>query len=92
MPFGLKNAPSESQNIMIDIFTPYTSFIIVYIDDLMIFSSTIDQHFKHLQIFISIIERNGFATSASNYYYFKQRFDFLDIILIKALLSLFKEL
>ena len=28
MPFGLKNAPSEFQNIMNDIFTPYTSFII----------------------------------------------------------------
>jgi len=33
MSFGLKNAPSEFQNIMNDIFTPYTGFIIVYIDD-----------------------------------------------------------
>jgi len=33
MPFGLKNAPSEFQNIMNDIFAPYISFIIVYIDD-----------------------------------------------------------
>ena len=48
MPFGLKNAPSEFQNIMNDIFTPYTSFIIVYIDDALVFSKTIDQHFKHL--------------------------------------------
>ena len=28
MPFGLKNAPSEFQNIMNDIFTPYTGFIL----------------------------------------------------------------
>jgi len=48
MPFGLKNAPSEFQNIMNDIFTPYTAFIIVYIDDVLVFSNTIDQHFKHL--------------------------------------------
>ena len=48
MPFGLKNAPSEFQNIMNDIFTPYTSFIIVYIDDVLVFSKSIDQHFKHL--------------------------------------------
>jgi len=49
MPFGLKNAPSEFQNIMNDIFTPYTSFIIVYIDDVLVFSKSIDQHLKHLQ-------------------------------------------
>jgi hypothetical protein len=48
MPFGLKNAPSEFQNIMNDIFTPYTSFSIVYIDDDLIFSNSIDQHWKHL--------------------------------------------
>ena len=48
MPFDLKTAPSEFQNIMNDIFTPYTAFIIVYIDDVLVFSNTIDQHFKHL--------------------------------------------
>jgi len=52
MPFGHKNAPSEFQNIMNDIFTPYTNVIIVYIDDVLVFSKTIDQHFKHLHIFI----------------------------------------
>jgi len=41
MPFGLKNAPSEFQNIMNDIFNPYTSFIIVCIDDVLIFSKSI---------------------------------------------------
>jgi hypothetical protein len=44
MPFGLKNAPSEFQKIMNEIFLPYTSFIIVYIDDVLIFSQDIDQH------------------------------------------------
>ena len=33
MPFGLKNAPSEFQNMMNDIFNNYTKFSIVYIDD-----------------------------------------------------------
>ena len=38
MPFGLKNAPSEFQKIMNEIFNPYTSFCIVYNDDVLIFS------------------------------------------------------
>jgi len=91
MPFGLKNAPSEFQNIMNDIFTPYIGFIIVYIDDVLVFSNTIDQHFKHLQIFISVMERNGLATSASKLL-LQQKFVFLDITFIKVLLSLYKEL
>ena len=37
MPFGLKNAPSEFQSIMNDIFNVYSKFRIVYIDDLIFF-------------------------------------------------------
>ena len=48
MPFGLKNAPSEFQNIMNDIIIPISSFAIVYIDDVLIFSKSIDKHFKHI--------------------------------------------
>ena len=54
MPFGLKNAPSEFQSIMNDIFNPYTEFSIVYIDDVLIYSDNIDQHWKHLNIFFQV--------------------------------------
>ena len=39
MPFGLKNAHSEFQNIMNDIFNDYTRFFILYIDDVLIFQT-----------------------------------------------------
>ena len=42
MPFGLKNAPSEFQNMMNEIFNDYTRFSIVYIDDVLIFSNSIE--------------------------------------------------
>ena len=77
MPFGLKNAPSEFQNIINDIFTPYTSFIIVYIDDVLVFSKSIDQHFKHLQTFISVMERNALAASTSKMVLFQTKIQFL---------------
>jgi len=48
MPFRLKTAPSEFRNIVNDIFNAYASVIIVYIDDVLVLSKTIDQHFKHL--------------------------------------------
>jgi len=63
MPFSLKNAPLEFQKIMNDIFNPYSKFAIFYIDDVLIFSQTIDQHFRHLYTFINIIKQNGLAFS-----------------------------
>ena len=50
MPFGLKNAPSEIQNILNDIFNNYTKFSIVYSDDVLIFSNSIEEHFQHLRM------------------------------------------
>lgn len=50
MPFGLKNAPSEFQQIMNDIFSQYSNFVIVYIDDILVFSNNIEGHFKHLRV------------------------------------------
>ena len=42
MPFDLKNAPYEFQNIMNDIFNDYTKVSIVYIDDVLLFSNSIE--------------------------------------------------
>ena len=77
MPFGLKNAPSEFQHIMNDIFNPYTQFTIVYIDDVLVFSQSIEQHFKHLEIFFRVIKKNGLVVSASKLKLFQTKIRFL---------------
>ena len=64
MPFGLKNVHSKFQNIINDIFNDYTRFSIVYIDDILIFSNSIEEHFQHLRIFQKIIRENGLVISA----------------------------
>ena len=38
MPFGLKNAPSKFQRVKDNIFKPYYDWLIVYIDDILVFS------------------------------------------------------
>jgi hypothetical protein len=59
MPFGLKNALSEFQRIMNDIFNPYSRFCIIYIDNVLIFSNSLEQQFKQLQIFFYLANKNG---------------------------------
>ena len=39
------------QNIINDIFNDYTMSSIVFIDDVLIFSNSIEEHFQHLKIF-----------------------------------------
>ena len=63
IPFGLKNAHLEFQNIMNDIFNPYTSFSLVYIDDVLIVSNSIEHYFKHLEIFQKIVRENSLVVS-----------------------------
>ena len=47
MPFELKNAPQVFQRKMDKIFSDYSSFIIVYIDDMLIYSDNEKDHQKH---------------------------------------------
>ena len=63
MPFGLKNAHYEFQNIMNEIFNKYTKFSIIYIDDVLIFYNSIKKHFKHFKIFQKIVRENGLGIS-----------------------------
>ena len=65
MSFGLKNAPSGFQNIMNDIFNAYTIFSIVYIDDVLIFSNSIEEHFQHLIILQKLVRENRLIIFAS---------------------------
>ena len=58
MPFGLKNAPSEFQNIRNEIFNQFFYFIIVYIDDVLVYSISIEEHWKHLNKFIQTVKSN----------------------------------
>ena len=87
MHFGLKNAPSEFQNIMNDIFTPFIDFSTIYIDDVLIFSKSIHDHWKHLDIFVKVIKHNGLVVSATKIDLFQDKIRFLGHNIYKGTLS-----
>ena len=87
MPFGLKNALSEFQNIRNEIFNPFSKFCIVYIDDVLIFSKSIDEHWKHLNSFLSIIKINGLVVSSPKIKLFQIKIRFLGYNIYQAKIS-----
>ncbi|KAI2653667.1 Transposon Tf2-9 polyprotein [Labeo rohita] len=55
MPFGLANCPSIFQSFMNDIFRDMLDkWVIVYIDDILIFSNTLSEHVQHVR---SVLKR-----------------------------------
>ena len=55
MPFGLKNAPRIFQRRMDDTFKHLNSFLIIYGDDILISSKTLEEHREHFRIFVELL-------------------------------------
>lgn len=62
LPFGLKNAPATFQRILSNIIrrNNLDDFAINYIDDVLIFSRTWEDHLSHIEKFLHAIYEEGF--------------------------------
>nr|KYP48534.1 Putative polyprotein [Cajanus cajan] len=59
MPFGVTNALAMFMDYMNRIFRPFLDkFVVVFIDDILIYSRTLKEHGEHLRLVLEILKEN----------------------------------
>ncbi|GJP35685.1 hypothetical protein CLOM_g20222 [Closterium sp. NIES-68] len=72
MPFGLTNAPSTFQLTMNGVFWDLLDkCVIIYLDDILTYSMTREQHLKDLEAVFQRLQQNRFITNGSKCEFFK---------------------
>ncbi|KAL0331636.1 UNVERIFIED_CONTAM: Transposon Ty3-G Gag-Pol polyprotein [Sesamum angustifolium] len=82
MPFGLCNAPSTFQSLMNMVFSPYLrKFILVFFDDMLVYSKTWEEHLQQLQLTLEVLRKNQLFAKRSKYDFGKQSVEYLGHII-----------
>ena len=82
MPFGLTNAPAVFMDLMNRIFQPYLDqFVIVFIDDILIYSGSKEDHEEHLRVVLQILRENQLHAKFSKFQFWLNSVAFLEHVI-----------
>ena len=66
MPFGLVNAPATFKRIMSNLFREEIfKFMVCYLDDVVVYSKTYEEHVEHVEIILKRLEKVGLRLNSS---------------------------
>jgi hypothetical protein len=83
MPFGLCNAPATFQRMMNDIFRYFfQKFVTVYLDDVYIFSRTLEEHLEHLRLVLQRFKEEGLKLRLKKCFSGLQEMEYLGYIIV----------
>ena len=75
MPFGLTNAPAVFMCLMNNVMHKYMDkFVVVFIDDILIYSKTEEEHKEHLKIVLQELREHEVFAKFSKCDFFKDKF------------------
>ncbi|KAJ9511053.1 hypothetical protein QJQ45_002859 [Haematococcus lacustris] len=76
--FGLTNAPATFQRVMNDSFADVINdCALVYLDDILVMSKTVDEHFVHLRRVLDLLRKHKFFAKLSKCEFMKTALKFL---------------
>lgn len=82
MPFGLTNAPATFQREMNRILLPLIGkCIFVYIDGIVVYSKSIEEHMKHLKEIFEIFSKYNLSLNFQKYKIFQESVEVLGHVL-----------
>ncbi len=82
MPFGLKNAPSDFQRLMEIILHDLNwKICLVYIDDIIVFSKTFEEHLENLQLVFTALENANLRLKPKKCAFLKPSIQFLGYVI-----------
>lgn len=80
--FGLTNAPACFQRFMYSIFKNYLDkFVIIYLDDILVYSKDLDSHIGHVKIVLNLLKENQLSAKPSKCTFHTRSVKFLGYIL-----------
>ena len=84
MLFGLTNAPAAFMDLMHRVFRPYLDqFVIVFIDDILIYSWTPEEHERHLTIVLQTLREHKLYAKMSKCEFWMKEVKFLGLVVSK---------
>ncbi|KAJ9532845.1 hypothetical protein QJQ45_010962 [Haematococcus lacustris] len=85
LPFGLCNAPATFQQLMNDVFKPHLDdFVLVYLDDILVFSKSAADHERHLHLTLSLLRQHQLCANLAKCAFWLDTVDFLGHIVSAA--------